>query len=66
MIIRLSQLGKVKLGIHTVTALLTFITACIAIAMDVKQGSAGGAGVFFNILVSSPINYTTISYATSC
>ena len=52
MIVRLSKLGQIKLGLHTLQGLLIFITACVAIAMDVKQGSAGGAGIFFNIMVS--------------
>jgi hypothetical protein len=51
--IRLTKLGQIKLGLHTLQGLLVFITACIAIAMDAKKGSSGGAGVFFNIMVRS-------------
>jgi hypothetical protein len=47
----LSALGKIKLGFHSLQALLVFITICVAIAMDAQQGKANGGGVFYNIMV---------------
>lgn len=51
--LNLSQLGTVKLAVHTLQGILLFVTICITIAKAAQKGSAGGAGIWYNVLVSS-------------
>jgi hypothetical protein len=51
MTLNLSPLGKIKTGVHAVQAAMIFIAACIALAMDTRQGHSDGRGRWFNILV---------------
>jgi hypothetical protein len=51
MSLNLSLMGKIKTGVHAVQGAMIFIAACIALAMDTKQGQSDGRGRWFNILV---------------
>jgi hypothetical protein len=51
--LNLSGLGKVKLALHTLQALLIFVALIMFIAMATKPGDSKGAGVYFCVLVCS-------------
>jgi hypothetical protein len=57
MSLNLSLPGKIKTGFHAVQAALIFIAACVALAMDTKQGHSDGRGRWFNILVLRPWSF---------
>jgi hypothetical protein len=56
----ISTLQKVKTGIHTAQALLTFIVACITIAVFTGSGKTGGGSKWlFAVASLSPIRNST-------